>query len=414
MKYKTWLPLIAFLLIHHYSWAQQFDEQVQRVMNEANIDSLIYFVKELSGEIQTTINGVPDTIATRNKNFEGNEKAAIYIRQKLEGYGLDTREQTFIPLGKNVYAVQPGEDFADQIYIICAHYDDMPPLYVAPGADDNASGVAAVIEAARILSKHPTKYTIIYALWDNEEYGLTGSSVYALDAYQNGDDILGVLNLDMIGWDSNNDSKADIHTDAYGNSLQQAQYMLNINQIYNLGLAPIAYYPGTGRSDHASFWDQGYTATLLSEAFWGGDFNVNYHATTDRVEYFNSEFFHKCARLGLGTIASLAELKSVVTSDESKQSVLSFVLNENYPNPFNPETTIQFSLPSSEVVELRIYNSLGQLVRTLASGAKHSAGVHTYLWDGRDNFGLAVSGGVYLIRFEAGHFRAVQKALLLK
>jgi len=148
---------------------------VQEIINQANIDSLIFFVEELSGEVQTIIGGSPYTIVSRHKNQPSNDKAADYIQQKLESYGLTVYNQLFGGTGRNVYGVQTGTDLPNQKYIICAHYDDMPSGSTAPGADDNASGTAAVLEAARIISQYLAEYTIVYALWDEEEQGLIGS-----------------------------------------------------------------------------------------------------------------------------------------------------------------------------------------------------------------------------------------------
>jgi Zn-dependent M28 family amino/carboxypeptidase len=72
--------------------------------------------------------------------------------------------------------------------------------------------VSAVIEAARILSDHCFDYTILYALWDNEEDGGIGSDYYAQIAYSEGYTIAGVLNIEMLGYDSNNDMKFEINT----------------------------------------------------------------------------------------------------------------------------------------------------------------------------------------------------------
>ena len=185
---------------------------VQEIINQTNIDSLIFFVEELSGEVQTIINGTPYTILSRNKNQPGNDKAADYIHQKLEYYGLDVYNQTFGSVGRNVYGIQLGTDYPNQKFIICAHYDDMPTGSTAPGADDNASGTAAVLEAARVLTQYNSEYTIIYALWDEEEYGLSGAEYDAALAQKAGDSIVGVVNLDMVAWDSGTDNIAEVHT----------------------------------------------------------------------------------------------------------------------------------------------------------------------------------------------------------
>jgi len=90
-----------------------------------------------------------------------------------------------------------------------------------------------------------------------------------------------------------------------------------------------------------------------------------------------------------------------------------FQLQPNFPNPFNPETTIKYQLAAATSVELKIYNVAGQLVRTLANGIQ-SAGMHAVLWDGQNEWGAKVSSGVYLIRINAGQFRATRKMLLLQ
>ncbi len=86
---------------------------------------------------------------------------------------------------------------------------------------------------------------------------------------------------------------------------------------------------------------------------------------------------------------------------------------ENYPNPFNPNTTIRFTLAQSGPVQLRIYDALGRHVRTLAEGP-HAAGAHGVVWDGRDANGRALASGVYVYRLRAGTQEATRRMLLLK
>ena len=90
-----------------------------------------------------------------------------------------------------------------------------------------------------------------------------------------------------------------------------------------------------------------------------------------------------------------------------------FALFQNYPNPFNPSTTIQYQLARSSRVELKIYSTLGQLVRTLVEN-NQQAGLKTVVWDGKDRFGNAVASGVYLYRIKAGDFIQSKKMILLK
>jgi hypothetical protein len=90
-----------------------------------------------------------------------------------------------------------------------------------------------------------------------------------------------------------------------------------------------------------------------------------------------------------------------------------FFLSSNYPNPFNPSTTISYGLPADADVRVEIYNLLGQNVRTLVD-EHQSAGYKAVIWDGRDNSGSSVSTGVYFYRIEAGKFQASRKMLLIK
>ncbi|KAA3598110.1 MAG: T9SS C-terminal target domain-containing protein [Calditrichaeota bacterium] len=90
-----------------------------------------------------------------------------------------------------------------------------------------------------------------------------------------------------------------------------------------------------------------------------------------------------------------------------------YSLHQNFPNPFNPSTTIKFELPKSKLVNLSIYNTKGQLVRNLLS-KKLEAGFHSINWNGTDTFGNLVSSGVYFYKIEAGSFRKIQKMTFLK
>ena len=299
------LILTLLLICTAQSFLHSQSPTVQAIINQTNLDSLVYFVKELSGEVSTIINGSPYTIVSRHKNNASNDKSADYIKQKLNSYGLTTYDQWFSGTGRNVYGVQLGTEFPNQKFMICAHYDDMPSGTTAPGADDNGSGTAAVIEAARIFSNYTFPFTIVYALWDEEEQGLVGSAYYAQQAANAGDSILGVLNMDMIAWDSNNDSVAELHVRPIANSMTLKDKMVEVNSTYNIGVNINIINPGLTASDHSSFWNKNYSAILLIEQYYG-DFNAYYHTVNDKLLYFNLPYFHKLSKLTIGTLATLA------------------------------------------------------------------------------------------------------------
>jgi hypothetical protein len=108
-------------------------------------------------------------------------------------------------------------------------------------------------------------------------------------------------------------------------------------------------------------------------------------------------------------------LTESIASDVKDDGTLpsSFVLNQNYPNPFNPQTVMSYELSQAGQVELSIFNVLGQEVRLFERGYE-APGLHSQLWDGRDDRGNPVAAGVYLYRLTVGGESAVNRMLLLK
>ena len=90
-----------------------------------------------------------------------------------------------------------------------------------------------------------------------------------------------------------------------------------------------------------------------------------------------------------------------------------FALLQNFPNPFNPSTTIRFELPRAADLRLTIYNTLGEVVR-LAVNGRYSAGLHSFVWDGRNDNGQQVASGVYLLQMQAAEQVLTRKMVLLK
>ena len=113
--------------------------------------------------------------------------------------------------------------------------------------------------------------------------------------------------------------------------------------------------------------------------------------------------------------SDVAEFKVTgVTGVRSEEDLLqSYAMSQNYPNPFNPTTAIKYNLPESNYVTLRIYNMLGQEIRTLVSG-QANAGSYNVVWNGKDNFGHSVSSGAYIYQIVAGNFVQTRKMVLLK
>ncbi|RQW01228.1 MAG: M28 family peptidase, partial [Calditrichaeota bacterium] len=265
-----------------------------------------------------------------------------------------------------------------------------------------------VLETARILSQYQLQYTITYALWDEEEIGLIGSRHYAEQAAQTGEQIVGVINLDMIGWDGNNDGLMDIHTRNVGQSVALANFGDSLNTIYNLGLAPVIYNPGTTASDHSSFWNRGFSAILYSEAYYGNDFNPYYHSSSDRISRFNLTFFHNMSRLVSATMAALVGQYIPTVVDYETPVTSSFILQQNYPNPFNNSTQIEYSVQEPGEINLAIFNSLGEKIMTLKSGY-HTTGNYKEVLQTND-----FPSGIYYYVLSGNDIKLSRKMILIR
>ncbi len=350
---------LAFLISGLFTFGQTYDTQIENVINTVSLDSLIFQMRNLSGEDEVMVNGETTTIEHRVSNW-GNNLAAQYIKETLESIGLEPTWDLYSMNGVNVYAVQEGSVYPDEYYMICAHYDAVD-YYCA---DDNASGTAAVIEAARILSTMEFEYSIIYALWDEEEIGLIGSADYAAMAASNGDVIHSVINLDMISWDSDEDMVAEIHSSYTANSNDLSDYIVEIDNIYDLATVPSVQNPGATSTDHSSFWNNDYAAVAVSEEYYGGDFNPYYHTEQDRIAILNMGYFHEMSKLCIGTLCSLSKpiLNTSVAGNELSNSELIKI----YPNPAT--TLAHISCQTQGYTQITLLNNMGQYVTTLHHG----------------------------------------------
>jgi hypothetical protein len=140
-------------------------------------------------------------------------------------------------------------------------------------------------------------------------------------------------------------------------------------------------------------------------------FNVNF-APTQQMEYNGELTITSDDPFALSTIIPLHGIGGIVANEDPVNPVIT-ALNGNYPNPFNPTTSISFSVREKMPVELVIYNMLGQKVRTLVDGPM-DPGNHSVVWNGRDNNGRSVASGVYFFKMHAGKYTSTKKMILMK
>lgn len=304
-KIKDYVNLIFFFLLVSNIYSQS--PQVVQLINEVSKDSISLYIRQLSGDTSCVIGGLTYTILSRHKNQPGNDKAGQFIYEKFQSWGYQVQYETFSSTGKNVIATKQGLNDSQAYFVICAHYDDMPTGTTAPGADDNASGTATVLELARVFSKYNSNYTIKFICFDEEEQGLIGSNYYATQARNRNDSIIGVINLDMTAYDANNDGMVDVHSNNVANTSQIANEWINNIYQYSISLTPrmVASQP---YSDHYSFHQKNYGAILAIE--YDLEFNPRYHTVNDKFQYLNMNYAYKIAQVSAATAAEYIQILS--------------------------------------------------------------------------------------------------------
>jgi hypothetical protein len=238
------------------------------------------------------------------------QRAAAYIAHELEALGFRVVSQEFSANGRtyrNLEATLGGTTLRQEVVVLGAHYDSAEE---APGADDNASGVAAVLELARLLAKTPQARTVRFVLFPNEEppwfaTSDMGSRHYAAEARTRNDQIVAMLSIESIGY---YDTEAG--TQRYPFPLNYAYPDVGdfIGFVSNLksrgllhraisafrahtrfptqGAAAPAWVPGVWWSDHWSFWKEGYPAIMISDtAPYRNPFYHTPQDTPDRLDY---------------------------------------------------------------------------------------------------------------------------------
>jgi hypothetical protein len=195
---------------------------------------------------------------------------------------------------QNVLAVKVGISLPEHYVIIGGHRD---AVFSSPGADDNGSGTAAVLECARILKDIPTDLTFIFALFGAEEQGLYGSSHYAGEAAARGDSIVYMLNMDMIAHYQNSSDAKLFHGTVltYTELLRDmADSLVGINAVLS---------GSSGGSDHYPFIQNGYEATFLHEYV----FSTVYHSYQDSTTYMSFPYMTKMVKAALATAYTVSE-----------------------------------------------------------------------------------------------------------
>lgn len=262
------------------------------------------YVRQLSGEDPFVLGDTEYTIHTRYAYTTEADNAAYYLQQLLTEMGLNVALQAFNCAGAstfNVVATLPGRQRTADRLVVGGHYDSIStdPYNLAPGADDNASGAASVLEAARVLSHYQPARTIDFVLFGAEEisYEFCGSSYYLEQAQAHGEGIEGAIVLDMVGYYENYDLDVEsekVFEDWVSYAVDAAAEFTD--------LATHTVYGAWG-SDHVTFIANGIPAYLLIEDDWE---HPQYHTVNDTWEHMNPEIGYDATRIAVAVLAEQA------------------------------------------------------------------------------------------------------------
>jgi Peptidase family M28/Fibronectin type III domain len=236
----------------------------------------------------------------------GNKRASAYLFDTYTSFGYQPQLQWFEPRtaldGRtaNVVATLTGTVNPELIYVVSSHYDSVA---VGPGADDDSTGTAALLETARLLAGHPQPATIIFASFTGEEAGLLGSREFVRRAVADKLQVVGALNNDMVGWA--NDYRLD-NTIRYSNpGIRDVQHAAAM-QFTNLITYDALYYKST---DAAAYYEA-YGDIVGGIGSYPVLGNPHYHQPHDFLETINHQLVTEVAKTTVATLMLLASSPS--------------------------------------------------------------------------------------------------------
>jgi len=261
--------------------------------------------------LKSHVRQLSETIGNRSVyEYEKLQQAANYIVEQFKSYGYRVEFQEYTVWGKkfkNIIAAKRGAMAPEEIIVVGAHYDSCDN----PGADDNASGVAGLLELARVFSDKVSGRTIEFVAFVNEEPPFfkteaMGSLVYTRSSKSRQKDIKAAIVLEMIGYYSNafNSQRysmilglfypnrgnfitavGDLKSRSLNKDIARAFKKRSVFPIESISLG---FVPGADFSDHWAFWQEGYPAVMITDTAFLR--NYNYHNNLDTIEKLNFDY----------------------------------------------------------------------------------------------------------------------------
>lgn len=401
MKKTTFFIVIALLpyltlFARHANTESCPDSVIIRLASQISADSIKNYMIRLENFVSR------DALHTATT-----KPVAEWIRDKFQSFGYETAALDSFRFNHsgmstwqyNVVATSTGHAEACKVYVLGAHHDAITHIReLSPGADDNASGVAGVLEIARILRlnnyEHPM--TLKFITFAAEEYGKIGSLNYAYKAVRAGTNIQMMINLDQISYTAT-DTVSDkwyISERSYPNGTHLISLADNCREKFSI-FAPY-YQPGVN-SDSDSFDQYGYPAIYLQEYYGPSPsparFHPYYHTPNDVVAKYNMDY---CVRIVHVALAML--LKAPETDPTTEVKAVEQTGLHLFPNPCRD--FIALESPGMLTEQVTLYTPTGQVLG------------HLNVLPGTSRIDLRhLPGGLYYIRINNGHSTVTRKII---
>ena len=303
-----------------------FNAGIATMINGISRSALEPLVNEMTGEVATTLNGKTYTITTRAEGAgQLTRNTEQWFYEHLSSYGVSTLYAPYsgrgtVSFGQNIIGQITGTVNPKNIVVIGCHIDARPWYRTSTtsfGADDDASGCAAVLRLAQLFAGHQFANTIRFAFFNAEENGSWmstdwGAGYYAAQAKAKGENIVAMISADALAWNPNLSSQIAYMVTrkagkdpgnldhAIANSWLQAISTYNIT-----GFQPKIQESGDNLDDHGAFWNAGFPAVMLIEDDLT-QVNPNWELLSDRVSTFNWPFYVQLTKSLVATASVLA------------------------------------------------------------------------------------------------------------
>jgi len=395
--------LAGFLLFFYIDVKSQnrktYDPVIQTIVDDVNGDTIWNCISDLV-PLQRLSSNIS---AIQSSDFLKN----YFLALGFDTVYFQTYQSGYIP---NVIAVKNGTTYPDSVILVGAHYD----VYAsnAPGADDNGSGTAAVMETGRVIMGHEYKRTIKLVCFSGEEQGLLGSEAYADAAYSAGEKIIAAITMDMVAYLKSGDAiNSDVYYNTASTSLKNDYALITGLYVPSFPVAN-ATYPSNAGSDVEPFWNNGFKAIFPCE----GQYNMlpqldhcspYMHTSNDVLNTSANSKVQatKITQSVVATVVTLAEL-DMQTSMQSfyNDDLFNFSV---FPNPASTDIVISYNIAcGASEVRINLIDMRGKTLKAFYN-ASRQAGAYAEKYSVAD-----VKPGIYLLQINSDDVSITKKILI--